>query len=173
MSLFALPVQRDWEDIQTMEDFLVSAWPALVVELGTGTGAFSLYLAGYCAIHGMEFHTFDTGKAEHSHQAPNKGATEAISMLGGHIHVMDVFDEWTISFIDDLVKKNGVSFIYCDNGNKEREVEIYAPLLKKGDYLGVHDFGNEIRELPRDGFKEWHWELFEVTGSTNRIIRKL
>lgn len=46
------------------------------------------------------------------------------------------------SLIDSILKnKEGVSFLYCDGGNKIKEIELYAPLLKSGDYLGTHDWG--------------------------------
>jgi len=174
VSLFAIPVQRDWEDLRTMEEFLVSAWPSLVIELGTGTGGFSLYLAGYCAIHGHSFHTFDLGDKDHSHQKPNMDALKAIRALGGHVHTSDVFSEGTVEVIRFLIgKSEGPAFIYCDNGDKPREVNTYAPLLRTGDYLGVHDFGTEIHSLPYSGFKRWHWPIFESCGSTNRVIQKL
>lgn len=156
-----------------MEDFLVTAWPTLVIELGTGTGGFSLYLAGYCAIHDYSFHTFDTGKMTHSHQKPNLGALGSILRLGGSVHNRDVFSEETRLYIATIVQGNeGSAFIYCDNGDKPKEAEMYAPLLRSGDYLGVHDFGTEIHSLPEDGFERWHWDKVAATGSTNRFIQK-
>jgi hypothetical protein len=38
--------------------------------------------------------------------------------------------------------------LWCDNGNKPLEVEIYSPHLQKGDVLAVHDWGKEI--FPKD-----------------------
>ncbi len=34
--------------------------------------------------------------------------------------------------------------LYCDNGNKPLEVETFAPALRAGDFLAVHDLGTEI-----------------------------
>jgi hypothetical protein len=36
-------------------------------------------------------------------------------------------------------------FLYCDNGNKIKEVNLYANWLKVGDMLGIHDWGTEIK----------------------------
>lgn len=38
------------------------------------------------------------------------------------------------------------SFLYCDDGNKPREIQVYAPVLPPGSVLGVHDWGTEISE---------------------------
>jgi len=174
VSLFAIPVQRDWEDIRSLEEFLVSTWPSLVIELGTGTGAFSLYLACYCAAYGFDFHTFDLGDKDHAHQRPNERALHAVKALGGHVHKSDVFGEGTVELIRFFIgRSGGPAFIYCDNGDKPREVETYAPLLRKGDFLGVHDYGTEIKSLPTIGFRRWHWQIFEALNSTNRVIEKL
>ncbi len=34
--------------------------------------------------------------------------------------------------------------LFCDNGNKEKEIALYAPYLKQGDVLLVHDWGTEV-----------------------------
>ena len=34
--------------------------------------------------------------------------------------------------------------LYCDNGNKPREVDAFASALHVGDFLAVHDLGTEI-----------------------------
>ena len=34
--------------------------------------------------------------------------------------------------------------LFCDNGDKRRECEIYVPHLQSGDYLAVHDWGTEF-----------------------------
>jgi len=35
-------------------------------------------------------------------------------------------------------------FLYCDDGDKPREVATFAPLLRPGDVIGCHDWGPEI-----------------------------
>jgi hypothetical protein len=39
-------------------------------------------------------------------------------------------------YIDDT---NGTVHIHCDDGNKKKEMTNYAPLLRKGDLISVHD----------------------------------
>ena len=36
------------------------------------------------------------------------------------------------------------TFIFADGGNKIQEFNTYAPLLKSGDCIAVHDWGVEI-----------------------------
>jgi len=41
--------------------------------------------------------------------------------------------------------------LFCDNGDKKREINLFGPLLKPGDVLAAHDFGTE-------------WKLKDVAG---------
>jgi hypothetical protein len=43
---------------------------------------------------------------------------------------------------------NYKKLLYCDNGNKVKEVLIYGKYLSRGDMLGVHDWGTEIHTDP-------------------------
>lgn len=168
--------QRPWVDIWTVENFLVETWPKTVVELGTGTGAFSVYLATYCAFHGYAFHTLDTHQIRHSpFQTENTTCTDIVRRLGGHTLSLDVFAEGTIAWAGEVVAQHKPAFVYCDDGDKPREVAAYAPLLAPGDFLGVHDFGHEIlgSDLELDGFEFWKPELFEECGSTNRVLERV
>jgi hypothetical protein len=40
--------------------------------------------------------------------------------------------------------------LYCDNGSKPLEVGTFAPALRPGDFLAVHDLGTEVftRDIP-------------------------
>lgn len=61
----------------------------------------------------------------------------------------------------------GRSFLYCDDGDKNREVEIYAKRVPVGSLLGVHDYGTEtdpehMREILQPlGFQMVFREEFE------------
>lgn len=48
--------------------------------------------------------------------------------------------------INLLTKKPHLKkFLWCDNGNKKKEIEMYSKYLSKGDLLGVHDYGTECK----------------------------
>lgn len=38
----------------------------------------------------------------------------------------------------------GPALVFCDGGDKPRELALAAPLLRPGDYLLVHDVGREV-----------------------------
>ena len=169
--------QRLWVDIGTIEKFLFAKWPATVIELGTGTGSFSVYLAVYCWFHDFSFHTFDTHKIRNSpFQERRDKCIEAIICLGGFCYTQDIFAKHTIDLIKDLVRSSrGPVFLYCDDGDKPREVCVYKGILRKGDFLGVHDYGAEIFEsdLPMDSFVHIDERSFIENGSSNRIMERV
>ena len=101
--------------------------PRAALELGTASGAFSNWLNE--RVEWFRTIDIDTPAA----------ATPGFMQL----------DVWAKpDAVRELVAQAPRPFVlYCDNGNKVREVETFAPSLNVGDFLAVHDFGTEI--LPR------------------------
>lgn len=109
--------------------------PMVVVELGTDEGGFSGFLADLVAPWGGRVFTFDI-KAKFRPSLlsdfHNLSFQQADVLTSRSPHVVD------------LIAQGDVTLLYCDNGNKQREVELYAPLLKAKSLLGVHDYNTEI-----------------------------
>ncbi|RLF27730.1 MAG: hypothetical protein DRN14_05040 [Thermoplasmata archaeon] len=103
-----------------------------VVELGTGTGGLSLFLYLQQVVRGGRFVTFDKC-------APSP----ILKRIGVDVRICDIFRE-----VDSIqrILQNHRSFLYCDNGDKVREVTTFAPHLTPGSVLGVDDWGFEITE---------------------------
>jgi len=100
-----------------------------IIELGTGSGGFSTYLAFYMLLVDGTFHTFDHKKARYSH---------LIEKLDGHVHVMNIKkNEQTII---DKINSPVRTLLLCDNGNKINEINTYARHIKKNDFIMAHDF---------------------------------
>ena len=59
------------------------------------------------------------------------------------MHYKNVFDREVFDHISDNIKQFK-TYIFCDGGNKLRELNLYARLLKSGDRIAVHDWGIEI-----------------------------
>jgi len=58
----------------------------------------------------------------------------------------------------ELIPKDneGKIFIYCDNGDKVREMYLYAPLLRVGDIIACHDYfdNQKVYGLRNFGFSD-------------------
>jgi hypothetical protein len=91
--------------------------------------------------------------------------------------VADVLSGEGNRIVIELLNRGKRTFLYCDNGKKRREVELYAKYLRAGDILGVHDWGREIdlempevaKALERFAPHEFNIELKEK-GATTRMF---
>jgi hypothetical protein len=118
-------------------DSSLAPGPTTVIEVGTFAGGFTHVLSDHDITRGAELHTFDVtdwggnrGKATfHSCDVPNDKALVAV-----------------------LVARPGRCVLFCDGGDKEREVRELCPLLKRGDLILAHDYVREVGDHLRYGW---------------------
>ncbi len=101
-----------------------------IVEFGTDGGVLSHYFLLFCQERGAMFHTYDI-----EFNAGMAGITN-------NFHRIDIF--LGEKEIGEIISREGITFVFCDNGDKPREFNTFAPYLKKGDIMAVHDWGTEI-----------------------------
>lgn len=137
----------------------------LIIELGTFQGGFTKLLED--AMPNVEIHTFDNvnlTKSTRKHFGPNV-----------HFHVLDVLVG--AKEVVDLLMRKEPKLLYCDNGKKKEEVEIYHSHLYTGDFIGTHDWGNEIwwKDVKEHigHWEKYRWEELEEVGVTSRFWRSL
>ncbi|KKM27651.1 hypothetical protein LCGC14_1572590 [marine sediment metagenome] len=59
---------------------------------------------------------------------------------------VDAFENETIESITFWIRKSSnPALIYCDNGDKPRELETYSKILRHGDLIAAHDFNREYK----------------------------
>ena len=143
--------QHRSDDFPAIAAILRPHRPGLVVELGTDEGGFSGWLADLVLPFGGVVYTFDISwkfKPSLLRDFPNLHCIQA-DVLGGGL----AGPEARCDAVGALLTRQGPlplrisslpTLLYCDNGNKQREVELYAPLLPVGAILGVHDYNTEI-----------------------------
>jgi cephalosporin hydroxylase len=138
---------QSWADFLFWER-LLNARPGLrsIVELGTGEGGFSRYLAIQAKARGLAFSTFD-----HVHMDGQRA--DGFQML-------DIFalpEKVVARFFEPTV-------LFCDNGDKPREVELFTPLLSPRSLVVVHDWNVEITsgDIPGE-LKPVHRDLWTAT----------
>ena len=111
-----------------------------IVELGTGHGGMSLFL-GSC-INGRDGRVLTVDRE----QLMDRGYS-SWSLLAQRYNVSflqkDVFMPETVQEASNFIK-NHRALIFCDDGEKKREVALYAEILKKDDLLLAHDYMGEF-----------------------------
>lgn len=138
-----------WERLLNEHDELKS-----IVELGTYQGGFAIFLNTQADVRGIQFTTFDV-------MAP-------IYWLPAYQQV-DIFENRAA--VTSALNPRP-TLLFCDNGDKPREVEVFAGHLEEGDLLVVHDWGDEIEDdaIP-EGFEPLHVEWSEELDPITRIFR--
>ena len=107
-----------------------------IVELGTGYGGTSLFLGSCICGRGGKVLTIDI--------APNMEFGYATwNLLAPKYNVSflqrDCFQPETVQEISNFIK-NHRALVFCDDGDKKREVPLYVEILKKDDLLMAHDY---------------------------------
>lgn len=104
--------------------------PDRIVELGTGTGHFTRWLAD--ALPTATIYTFD-----------NETSLQWDASLVVPPHVCRITDSiWNRQLeITSLIAEPGVrTLLLCDNGDKIREFRTFAPYVREGNIVMVHDY---------------------------------
>lgn len=124
------PIQLFWQDLKILETAVTQCKPDLIIELGTGTGASALFFSLHAPVA-----TFDNKDIR---------IEELKNISQVTFYTVDVFSKQGIFLIDRLMKTYKLIFLFSDNGDKPKEFLTFAPMLKPGDYIAVHDVGLEI-----------------------------
>lgn len=123
-----------------------------IIEIGTGTGVLSSIFAIYCYIQNSEseipnkykFSTFDINQSFGGKKG--KAIRDLIRFTRSQIFEVDVFSEKGLEIISSLIPNScgdgyeGVTLFVCDGGNKIKEFNMFAPMIKEGDFIMAHDF---------------------------------
>jgi len=147
------------EDLVLIKSIVKKIKPKVVVEFGTFQGGFAGEIAETIKGWNGILHTIDFKKFE---------MVDTVLSICKNItfHQCDILSE--IDKISQLLLNDGTVMLYTDNGNKMKEIELYAPFLKKGDILGTHDYGTEvdpiiIEKMLKDwNFKQLYHEKFKA-----------
>jgi len=118
-------IEQSWSDLRILEHILSMEKPDIIIELGTKYGASALFFSLF-----TKTYTFDIKKY-------NIPKNDNIVYT-----ICDIFEN--TEKIKSLIQKNKKVFLFCDNGKKPKEFEVFAPMLKKDDLIFVHDYGIEI-----------------------------
>lgn len=140
-----------------------------IIELGSGAGGLSLFLALQAYQREMRFATFDKWQTD----AAQTRLGKLLDMLP-NCYAGDLFAGGAQGAINELPHP---MILLCDNGEKPREFRTFAPLLQTNDLIAVHDFGNEYTLLdvkPVEGIVQpFFWQECEAMGSLTRFWRRV
>jgi hypothetical protein len=155
---FGVHASHNWVELgaifRVIDDYNVKTF----VELGTFAGGLSSFMLTRCQ-HVHNF--FYMGVEKNPEVVDLSIRTEFERLSGATLQIRDVFEKDTQDLILNYLTVHPVrALVYCDNGDKPREVQTYMPLVPTGTLIMAHDWGTEIGERDLE-----HVENFHIHGS--------
>lgn len=144
------------------------------IEFGCDQGNTSVYFALWCMNMEAKYIGFDSKNSHHYSDTPVKRCVKLLdSMVIGNGYKKE--DQ-----IRKIIQKKGMCVIFTDCVDKPWEFRTFAPMLKAGDILAVHDWGRAIKDewVEEDMKKLKPYELLYEEERTyfntlTRFFRKL
>lgn len=151
---------QTWNDLAIWEEFFNRYPIASLIELGTWKGGMAAFFAVQGLSRGFQFTTLDNNGLWQENR-------EIVERLGGSCIVANVFD---LDFMTKLIREHPKPLLlFCDNGDKRRELREIASQLEKGDYVAVHDWGSESG--PGDIPDAWSYLFQEECEAMQSLTR--
>jgi len=108
--------------------------PRLVLELGFSWGGMTKLFEDYTKM-GTEIHAYN--------KSCGRKPSERLFGKNVKFHWADLL-KVPLARLVSLCKDQRKKLLYCDNGNKIKEVYMYGQHLNVGDMIGAHDYPKEI-----------------------------
>lgn len=141
---FGIPVAQTWNQIGSLFDDFNRFKISLFVELGVYLGGMSELMV----IREGLVPNFKYIGIEYDISVIHKRM-----MHNPHIIIDSVFEDRIVAVVKNAINATSdAALIYCDNGDKPREMRLYAPILRVGDYLRGHDYPGETSPEFLDAF---------------------
>lgn len=154
-----------WQsDLWLWEQFFQENKIASFIELGYGHGGTSLFFFLQGIQHDFRYLGFDVKEPE----ITNLPLCKRLGIDKYYFKVGDIFTNNFGYIREKMDKLEHPIMLFCDDGDKPREVATFAPYLQAGDYCAVHDWDVEFRrkdvpEYLEDTFTEWPEQLGALT----------
>jgi len=133
----------------TLELVLEDARPKAIVEIGTGSGAVTLFMAAWALKRGAQVASFDILDRFDR----ERSTVPVMRRLQFEFTVGDCFAPEIAARIAALAGEEK-ALLYCDGGNKAKELLTFAPAMQSGGVIGCHDYGTEVFTGQVDGEME-------------------
>jgi cephalosporin hydroxylase len=128
--------------------------PEVVIELGTGLAGFTFVIKD-CVKDSIPIYSFDViipwsnvGRFDYDGRLKIKKediVENCIELDKRNVKFYMTNVLGKVNFlVEGFMRTSKKIFLWLDNGNKLQEFNLYSPLLKSGDMIGIHDWGKEI-----------------------------
>lgn len=139
---FGVYIAHTWMELGLIMDFIISARITRFVEIGVHKGGLAAILA-HTAEHLPYFHYLGVeikqGIIEETVKKLFHPLMEERDIR--QLMIADAHKRQTINFVKDWIHRSaGPALVYCDGGDKPKEFNLYAPIIRAGDFIAAHDW---------------------------------
>jgi predicted O-methyltransferase YrrM len=152
-TLFGRPCQQAFSAFFMWEKVLGPLDFKRFVEIGTGYGNTSIFFLLHCLQKEAEFYTFDRMANRLSNSSPLKKLFD----LRAKATVGDVYGTTLSQAVLTTINLPGRTVLFLDGGDKPHEFRLFAPALKPGDIVAIHDWGRAVKP-------EWVQDTIDACG---------
>jgi len=142
-----------WAEAGAILRFLEVAGITTFIELGVHEGGLASLLVSRCIFKPG----FSYLGVEINPSIPRAELRRAIGVVpygAAELVIGDCFAAGLQHKIASVIHgSTGPVFVYCDNGDKPKEIAVYADFPRPGDYIGTHDYADGVRKFP--GYPDW------------------
>jgi hypothetical protein len=149
-------MSQSYQSVVALSNVLGFEEPECIIEFGTGRGGLTALFGIYGWFGGAKIHSLDIKEP--------LSCIPAFSALGIEFHLVDIFSEYAQEKISSWINNNGKVLLFCDNGKKKKEFNVFAPMLKVGDIIMAHDYA-ETKEVFIEQIAGTHWGCHEIQYS--------
>jgi hypothetical protein len=152
---FNLYMSQNKYAVLALDLLLKNMMPNTIIEFGTARGGLTCLLGFWGLINNSIVHTYNSND-EYMY-------VEEFEKLNIKNNIKDLLLQETKDEIIDIIKNGGKTLIFCD-ALKPIEFAYYAPYLKSGDVITIHDY-IENEEIFNEYFldKIWNWHEVKYT----------
>jgi len=137
--------------VNVFPDFFNKEKFEIIIEIGTHLGGFSSWLYEQSKLYKFQFITYDIeDKLWRVRSIYNKVPFD--------FRMLNVCENPGEKEIETILLSNKRCLIMCDGGDKIKEFNLFAPKLKKGDFIMTHDYAPDKNYFKKHINKKiWNW----------------
>lgn len=166
---FGIHIGHTWHEVGVLMRLINTYRVGLFVELGVHEGGLaSLMLSRMLFDPGFYYYGVERDIGQTRQEVKSAIASQPRSIL----FASDIFAAHEAVRIA-VANASSPAFVYCDGGDKPKELAAFKDVLRPGDLVGVHDFqdgSRVVRDLP--GYGTRGWPTPEVTADDVVVIDK-
>lgn len=146
--------QQHHDTYEVFYNFIKEVKPKRILEIGTALGGLTQFLnwVGREVDPNFEILTYDIYEMNWYKEMRDSGIDVRVQNIFSSNY--DIINEYPIDFI----KKDGITIILCDGGNKVEEFRALSDFMKVGDFILAHDYGDNRQHFDENmKNKIWNW----------------